>query len=61
MVQQGNTIIRPAGAAENAFEAYAGVLAGTFPKGVREIKSWIDEMRREEPEDKGRRGQRSPQ
>jgi antitoxin PrlF len=59
VVEGGNTIIRPARAAENPFEAYAGVLAGTFPKGVREINAWVDEMRREERPGERRRGRRS--
>jgi antitoxin PrlF len=48
VVENGNTIIRPARAAENPFEAYDGVLAGAFRGGVREINRWVDEMRRDE-------------
>jgi AbrB family looped-hinge helix DNA binding protein len=44
VVEGGNTIIRPVCAAENPFEAYAGVLGGAFPDGVREINAWVDEM-----------------
>jgi AbrB family looped-hinge helix DNA binding protein len=46
VVEAGNTIIRPVRAAENPFEAYAGVLRGTFPHGVPGINAWVDEMRR---------------
>jgi AbrB family looped-hinge helix DNA binding protein len=46
VVEGGNTIIRPAGSAENPFEAYAGALEGAFPQGVRAINAWVDEMRR---------------
>lgn len=48
VVEEGKTIIRRARDHENPFEAYAGVLAGTFPGGVQEINAWVDEMRREE-------------
>lgn len=48
VVEGGSIIVRPARSAENPFEAYAGILAGTFPGGVREINAWIDEMRRDE-------------
>jgi len=47
VVEGGNTIIRPVRSAENPFEAYAGVLGGAFPDGVREINAWVDEMRRD--------------
>ena len=47
VVEGGNTIIRPVRAAENPFEAYAGVLGGAFSDGVREINAWVDEMRRD--------------
>ena len=47
VVEGGNTIIRPARAQQNPFEPYAGVLADAFPKGVREINAWVDEMRSE--------------
>ena len=46
VVEAGNTIIRPVRAAENPFEACAGVLGEAFPDGVREINAWVDEMRR---------------
>jgi antitoxin PrlF len=58
VVEGGNTVIRPVRAAENPFEAYAGALAGTFPKGVREINAWVNEMRREERPGERRRGRR---
>jgi len=48
VVEEGKTVIRRAREGENPFEAYAGVLAGTFPGGVQEINAWVDEMRREE-------------
>jgi len=48
VVEEGNTIIRPARSAANPFEAYAGILGGAFPGGVREINAWVDEMRREQ-------------
>jgi len=48
VVENGNTIIRPARVAENPFEAYDGMLAGAFRGGVREINFWVDEMRRDE-------------
>ena len=48
VVEGGNTIIRPARSAENPFEAYAGILRGAFPGGVREINAWVNEMRRHE-------------
>ena len=48
VVENGNTIIRPARAAENPFEAYEGVLPGAFRGRVREINRWVDEMRRDE-------------
>jgi AbrB family looped-hinge helix DNA binding protein len=47
VVEGGNTVIRPVRATENPFEAYAGVLGEAFPDGVREINTWVDEMRRE--------------
>ena len=47
VVEGGSTVIRPVRAAENPFEAYAGVLRGAFPDGVREINAWVDEMRRD--------------
>ena len=47
VIEGGNTIIRPVRAAENPFEAYAGVLGGAFPDGVRGINTWVDEMRRD--------------
>lgn len=59
VVEGGNTIIRRARAAENPFEAYAGVLAGAFPKGVREINAWVDELRREDTQGRGRRSRRA--
>jgi AbrB family looped-hinge helix DNA binding protein len=48
VVENGNTVIRPARAAENPFEAYEGVLPGPFRGRVREINRWVDEMRRDE-------------
>jgi len=59
VVEGGNTIIRPARPAENPFEAYAGVLAEAFPKGVREINAWVDELRREDTRGRGRRSRRA--
>jgi len=47
VVEGGKTVIRPIRAAENPFEAYAGVLGGAFSDGVREINAWVDEMRRD--------------
>jgi len=58
VVEGGNTILRPARGPANPFEAYAGILAGAFPGGVREINAWIDEMRREEEPHKRRRAAR---
>ncbi|MGA9056867.1 MAG: AbrB/MazE/SpoVT family DNA-binding domain-containing protein [Terriglobia bacterium] len=47
VVEGVNIIIRPVRAAENPFEAYAGVLRGAFSHGVRAINTWVDEMRRD--------------
>jgi antitoxin PrlF len=58
VVEGGNTILRPARGADNRFEAYAGILAGAFPAGVREINAWIDEMRRQEEPHERRRAAR---
>jgi len=46
IVEGGNTIIRPVLSAENPFEAPAGALEEAFPGGVRDINSFVDEMRR---------------
>ena len=47
VVEGGRMIIRPAGAAGNPFEKYAGAL-GTFPGGKAEINHWLDDVRNEE-------------
>ena len=47
VVEGGKTIFRPIRPAGNPFEAYAGVLEGAFPGGVRDINAWVDEMRRD--------------
>ncbi len=44
VIEQGRTILRPARRGHNPFEAYAGAL-GTFPGGIEEIKSWLNELR----------------
>jgi antitoxin PrlF len=50
-IAKGNeTVIRPARAAENPFEKYAGVL-GTFPGGIEEVNAWVRSLRDEGPED----------
>ena len=46
-LEGGNTIMRPVRSAENPFDAYAGVLEGAFPGGVRDVNAWVDEMRRD--------------
>lgn len=51
VVRGKDTLIRPARAAENPFEKYAGAL-GTFPGGIGEINAWVRSMRDEEPEQK---------
>jgi AbrB family looped-hinge helix DNA binding protein len=58
VVEGGNTLLRPARNAENPFEAYTGMLAGTFPGGIREINAWVDEMRREEEPNRQSNGRR---
>jgi len=47
VLEGGKTIMRPVRSAGNPFKAYAGVLEGAFPGGVREINAWVDEMRRD--------------
>jgi AbrB family looped-hinge helix DNA binding protein len=51
VVRGHETLIRPARAAENPFEKYAGAL-GTFPGGIAEINAWVRSLRDEEPEKK---------
>jgi antitoxin PrlF len=49
VVQGNDTVIRPARAAGNPFEKYAGVL-GNFPDGIDEVNAWVRSLRDEEPE-----------
>jgi len=46
VIAGGQTIVRPARAADNPFKKYAGVL-GTFPGGKAEINRWLDDLRNE--------------
>jgi len=51
VVRGNDTLIRPARAAGNPFEKYAGVL-GTFPGGIADINAWVRSLRDEEPDKK---------
>ena len=49
VIRGNDTLIRPARAAGNPFEKYAGAL-GTFSGGIAEINAWVRSLRDEEPE-----------
>lgn len=53
VVERGHTILRPARKTENPFEAFSGILTGTFPGGIREINTWVNEMRGKEQRTEG--------
>jgi antitoxin PrlF len=44
VVEEGRTVIQPAGSEVNPFEKFIGI-AGPFPGGEEGIKAWIDDMR----------------
>ena len=54
VIEGERTVLRPARSSSNPFEKYRGVL-GTFPGGKKEINTWIDDLRGEEPRNKERR------
>jgi antitoxin PrlF len=46
VIEGGRTILRPARASDNPFEAYAGILAGF--EDTNEVNAWIRELRDED-------------
>lgn len=47
VIEGERTLIRPARSAGNPFDRYRGAL-GSFPKGLKGINAWVNELRNEE-------------
>jgi antitoxin PrlF len=52
-IEGSRTVIRPVRGTPNPFAAYVGAL-GTFPRGERDIATWIAELRDEPSPDRPR-------
>lgn len=51
VVENDETILRPARSEPNPFAKYKGIL-GTFPGGIDEINAWVADIRDDETERK---------